>query len=89
MGCLRTKSPAGQWNPNRRTADAHAGSRRDAQVDLVTGKVLAESEWSKEASKVPVRPFVGPALMGGRGQQRDYVPSRDPVREPGTFGEPK
>jgi len=59
---------------------------RIVRVDLVTGRYLNADAASSDLQKVPVRPFVDEPLRGGRGRMPDYIPSLDPVREPGRFG---
>ncbi len=59
---------------------------RTVRVDLVTGKLLDPAAKPADPQKVPGRPFVGDVIAGGRGNQKDYVPSPDPVRVAGRFG---
>lgn len=59
--------------------------RRVVRFDLTTGKTLATEPVLKDQSKVPVRPFVG--RLAPRGELRGYIPSLDPVRIEGKWGE--
>jgi hypothetical protein len=61
---------------------------RLVRVDLTTGKLLAAGA-KLDGDRVPVRPFTGGAIKGGRGNQAHYVPSADPLRAEGKFVEPK
>lgn len=57
---------------------------RVVRVDLTTGEVLAADAFPTEESKVPVRPYLGDAHLGGTGPEfkETYRPSLDPLRVP-------
>lgn len=59
---------------------------RTVRVDLVTGKLLDPTA-KLTGDKLPVRPFKGDAIAGGRGNQASYIPSLDPVRVAGKFAD--
>ncbi len=59
---------------------------RVVRVRLTDGELL-EGPLPDDPAKQPGRPFVG-RLADKERRQRDYVPSLDPVRTPGTFTAP-
>jgi hypothetical protein len=59
-----------------------ANHRRTVRISLTDGAFLDASAKPSDPDKVPVRPFVGGLVKRGA-QQRDYVPSLDPVRTEG------
>jgi hypothetical protein len=63
-------------------------SDRTVRIDLLTGKFLEETLELK-GDRLPVRPFKGDTIRGGRGNQANYLPSLDPVRLPGEFSATK
>ncbi len=57
---------------------------RTVRVRLTDGEILTKANQSGDPNKVPGRPFVGP-MASKEQKQRNYVPSLDPIREPGRF----
>lgn len=65
----------------KRTNRAAFPDRR-VLISLTDGRLLDPDKKPEDANKVPGRPFKGGP---GRGDQRDYVPSLDPVRVEGKY----
>jgi hypothetical protein len=61
--------------------------RRVVRIDLATGEFLDPRQESADSSSVPVAPFQGKLLKRGD-EMKNYVPSLDPVRVPGTMKSP-
>jgi hypothetical protein len=78
------------WHENKLVAEAKMAGKplpppRTVRVSLTDGRILTEKETPTDPNQIPTRPFRGEASP--KGGQSHYLPSLDPVRVEGQFGE--